>query len=156
MDLFARGERERFYSAAVRLADVKTGWRIIDLVEGDAALLVANLVFENDLIWADEVAEAAPFRMRKNEPLVLNDLVSPVFAPNVVAAILVQNERRALAFPGLVTDLDSNAAVFAIEGLGMRRRRRQTAQCEYGSEGKKAGPGSRSSENPHARSPDTE
>jgi len=79
---------------------------------------------------ADEVAQATALGMRQDKPAALNDFVGPMLAPDVVASIVVEDERWALAGRGLPLELETHALVVAVETLLPFRRSGRTNACE--------------------------
>ena len=79
------------------LVPPKTRRRFKDTAEGDAANAPVDAVLEDDIVRVDEVAEAAALGVGEHQPVALHDFIRAALAPNLVAAIAVENQRRALA-----------------------------------------------------------
>lgn len=105
------------------------GRRVKDAPERDPASTLPDAVLENDFVGVYEVAQSTSPGMGQHQPTALDDFVGPVLTPNVVASILVQDERRALAGSGLPLELETHALIVAAKTL---RRFRRSCRSDAG------------------------
>jgi len=101
----------------------KTGRRFKYTAEGHAANTPIHAVLEDDIVRIDEMAESAALGVGENQPVALHDLVGATLAPDLITAIAVEHERRALARSGLPLEFEANALIVAVERLGFCRSR---------------------------------